>query len=176
MNSQKTKLFLLFLVGALAGMFAMYIFSNYKIEKKGNETAYVTTKDEGNISNQNNKTESSKSNASSTSSEIDELTKEDIVIDYVKKNRRLPDYYLTKSQAKNQGWNPSQGNLCEVLPGRAIGGDKFSNREKTLPKGGQYFEADVNYNCGNRNADRIVFTKNGDVWLTHDHYKSFQKQ
>ena len=37
-------------------------------------------------------------------------------------------------------------------------------------------EADVNYNCGNRNADRIVFTKNGEVWLTKNHYKSFQKQ
>ena len=98
------------------------------------------------------------------------------MIDYVKANHKLPDYYITKSEARNQGWNASAGNLCEVLPGRAIGGDKFSNREKTLPKGDQYFEADVNYNCGKRNADRIVFTKNGDVWLTKNHYKSFEKK
>lgn len=110
------------------------------------------------------------------SKEIDELTSEEVVIPFVKQNGTLPSYYLTKSEAKKKGWIPSQGNLCEVLPGRAIGGDRFSNREGKLPKGEQYFEADVNYNCGNRGADRIVFTKKGEVWLTHNHYKSFQKQ
>ena len=107
---------------------------------------------------------------------IDELTNENTVINYVKQNHQLPNYYITKNEAKKLGWNPSQGNLCEVLPGKAIGGDKFSNREKQLPKGEQYFEADVNYNCGNRNADRIVFTKNGDVYLTKDHYKTFEEK
>lgn len=110
------------------------------------------------------------------SKEIDELTSEEVVIPFVKQNGTLPSYYLTKSEAKKKGWIPSQGNLCEVLPGQAIGGDRFSNREGKLPKGEQYFEADVNYNCGNRGADRIVFTKKGEVWLTHNHYKSFQKQ
>lgn len=112
----------------------------------------------------------------SDSKEIDELTSEEVVIPFVKQNGTLPFYYLTKSEAKKKGWIPSQGNLCEVLPGQAIGGDRFSNREGKLPKGEQYFEADVNYNCGNRGADRIVFTKKGEVWLTHNHYKSFQKQ
>lgn len=110
------------------------------------------------------------------SKEIDELTSEEVVIPFVKQNGTLPSYYLTKSEAKKKGWIPSQGNLCEVLPGQAIGGDRFSNREGKLPKGEQYFEADVNYNCGNRGANRIVFTKKGEVWLTHNHYKSFQKQ
>ncbi len=112
----------------------------------------------------------------SDSKEIDELTSEEVVIPFVKQNGTLPSYYLTKSEAKKKGWIPSQGNLCEVLPGQAIGGDRFSNREGKLPKGEQYFEADVNYNCGNRGADRIVFTKKGEVWLMHNHYKSFQKQ
>jgi hypothetical protein len=98
------------------------------------------------------------------------------VVDFVQTHKKLPEYYLTKGEARSQGWVASKGNLCDVLPGRAIGGDKFSNREKTLPTGAQYFEADVNYTCGRRNADRIVFTENGDVWLTHDHYKTFQKQ
>lgn len=98
------------------------------------------------------------------------------MIAYVKSNHQLPDFYITKSEAKSKGWIPSKGNLCDVLKGKAIGGDKFSNREKQLPKGEQYYEADVNYNCGNRNADRIIFTKNGDVWLTKNHYKSFEKK
>ena len=68
------------------------------------------------------------------------------------------------------------GVAVEQCPGVGVGGDKFSNREKTLPTGNQYFEADVNYDCGRRNAERIVFTKNGEVWLTKNHYKSFEKQ
>lgn len=106
---------------------------------------------------------------------IDELTEERTIINYVKKYHELPGYYIKKSEARKYGWNPSQGNLCEVLPGKAIGGDKFSNREGKLPKNQQYYEADVNYRCGKRNADRIVFTKKGEVWLTKDHYKTFIK-
>lgn len=167
MNSNKSRTFILFFIGALAGMLGMYLFNNYKIEKKNTEPVIEnSTKIEKNEPNSTSK----------NSKSIDELTKENVVINYVKKNHELPDYYLTKSEARNQGWNASAGNLCEVLPGKAIGGDKFSNREKQLPRGNQYFEADVNYNCGNRNADRIVFTKNGEVWLTHDHYRSFEKQ
>lgn len=171
MNSNKIKLFFLFLIGAFAGIFAMYLFNNYKIEKKNNDQSIS----ESRIEKPENQAGFSK-NKTQSSSEIDELTNEKTVINYVKQNQKLPDYYLTKSEAKSQGWVASEGNLCDVLPGKAIGGDKFSNREKTLPSGNQYYEADVNYECGRRNADRIVFTKNGEVWLTHDHYKSFEKQ
>lgn len=107
---------------------------------------------------------------------IDELTDENLIIDYVKKHHRLPGYYLTKADARDLGWEASKGNLCEVLPGKAIGGDIFKNREKKLPEGKKYYEADVNYKCGRRNADRIIFTKQGEVWLTKDHYKTFIKQ
>ena len=175
MNKQNLKLFLFFIIGLLSAFLAMYLFNNYKIEKKNQtETSQNST-----VNQRNSESDFSRENpgkSSTFSGNIDELTEERKIIDYVKANKQLPDYYLTKSEARNQGWIASKGNLCDVLPGRAIGGDKFSNREKTLPKGEQYFEADVNYNCGNRNADRIVFTKNGEVWLTHDHYKSFQKQ
>ena len=83
---------------------------------------------------------------------IDKLTHEDLVINYIKKYHTLPEYY------------------------KAIGGDIFGNREKQLPKGKIYYEADVNYTCGNRNTDRIIFTPDGEVWLTKDHYKTFVKQ
>lgn len=171
----KTRTLFLFFIGALAGMFAMYLFNNYKIEKKNNTEISQTSNRNRETSN-NHSTKQNKTKPSSSSGNIDELTEEQKVIDYVKANHELPDYYLTKTEARNQGWVASEGNLCDVLPGRAIGGDKFSNREGNLPKGEKYFEADVNYNCGNRNADRIVFTKNGEVWLTHNHYKSFEKQ
>lgn len=109
---------------------------------------------------------------------IDKLTEESVVIPYVKKNSQLPDYYITKKDARNRGWVPSKGNLCDVLPGRAIGGDVFTNRERKLPekKGRIYYEADLNYNCGRRNADRLVFSNDGLIFVTHDHYKTFEKQ
>ena len=174
MNRQNIKLGLFFIIGLLSAFLVMYIFQNYKIEKKNKETAKTEV-----ASNRNSTGNSSWEKTASTSGNpenIDELTNEDKVINYVKATRNLPDYYVTKSEAKKNGWVPSKGNLCDVLPGKAIGGDKFSNREKLLPGNEQYFEADVNYNCGTRNADRIVFTKNGEVYLTKDHYKSFEKQ
>lgn len=167
----KLKTLLFFLVGAFAGISVMFLITNYKIEKR-NEYAKELRENQS----QNKKDIGSDTKSASDESSIEELTDDDKVISYVKLNHKLPDYYLTKSEAKNRGWIASKGNLCDVLPGKAIGGDKFSNREKSLPKGEQYFEADVNYNCGNRGADRIVFTENGDVWLTKNHYKSFEKQ
>lgn len=107
---------------------------------------------------------------------LDERTNEFLVIHYVKKHNELPEYYITKSEARKKGWIPSQGNLCEVLPGKVIGGDSFGNKEGNLPKGEQYYEADVNYKCGRRSVDRIIFTRKGDVWLTEDHYKTFIKR
>lgn len=110
--------------------------------------------------------------------EIDELTSEEVVVPYVKENGRLPAYYITKRQAREKGWIAAEGNLCEVLPGRAIGGDVFTNREKQLPvkKGRTYYEADLNYSCGNRNAHRLVFSNDRLIFVTHDHYKTFEEQ
>ena len=109
---------------------------------------------------------------------IDQLTKETVVVPYVRKNKKLPDYYITKSEARQNGWVASTGNLCDVLPGKAIGGDVFSNREKGLPtaRKRKWFEADLNYNCGRRNADRLLFSNDGLIYVTYDHYKTFQKK
>ena len=173
-------------VGLLVGMLAMYLFNNYKIEKKNPDSSSTeisnSKSDYGNKSKSktksdwNNDSKENQQSSGKSKSNIDDLTEENRVIAYVKEHHKLPDYYITKGEARNQGWEASKGNLCDVLPGRAIGGDRFSNREKTLPKGDSYFEADVNYSCGRRNADRIVFTKNGDVYLTKNHYKTFEKQ
>lgn len=185
MNRNSLKLVMFFILGMLVAFVVMYFVNNYRIEKKENTETVTTTENSARNTDENfpetfnpekNNAEYSSSNNSGDSSEIDELTAEKRVIDFVQTHKELPEYYLTKVEARSQGWVASKGNLCAVLPGHAIGGDKFSNREKTLPVGAQYFEADVNYTCGRRNADRIVFTKNGDVWLTHDHYKTFQKQ
>ncbi|GAB0156752.1 hypothetical protein CHRYSEOSP005_20190 [Chryseobacterium sp. Alg-005] len=171
MNSKSRPLFFA-LAGLLLGILIMYLINNFTIEKKNNSKISKSEQ----VSYGSTSPEENKTDYSSDHQTIDQLTEEKKVISYVKQNHKLPVYYITKNEARKQGWNPSKGNLCDVLPGRAIGGDKFSNREGNLPKGERYFEADVNYNCGNRNADRIVFTENGDVYLTKNHYKSFEKQ
>ncbi|MFZ1528289.1 MAG: ribonuclease domain-containing protein [Ferruginibacter sp.] len=113
-----------------------------------------------------------------STNDIDKLTNEDLVVPYVKQNGKLPDCYITKGEARRKGWNAGKGNLCDVLPGRAIGGDIFTNREKTLPtkNGRTWYEADLNYNCGHRNADRLLFSNDGLVFVTHDHYKTFEEK
>lgn len=171
MNSKKRSLFFICL-GLLFGMSVMYIYNNFIADKKENST--IDSRPRYHAPGE--LPDGTPDPKYSYQQRIDQLTEEKTVINYVKQNHKLPDYYITKNKARELGWNPSKGNLCDVLPGKAIGGDKFSNREGTLPKGENYFEADVNYNCGNRNADRIIFTKNGDVYLTKNHYKSFEKQ
>lgn len=171
MNRQNIKLALFFIIGLLTAFLVMYFLNNYKLEKKNNNTEIATNSN----FNEGNSAEINPSHSGNPEN-IDNLTNENKVINYVKATRHLPDYYITKSEARKSGWIAYKGNLCDVLPGKAIGGDHFSNREKILPAGNKYFEADVNYNCGNRNADRIVFTENGEVWLTKNHYKSFEKQ
>ncbi|CDL79158.1 ribonuclease domain-containing protein [Xenorhabdus cabanillasii] len=111
------------------------------------------------------------------SQQIDILTEHHRVADYVRQHSRLPGYYITKKQARRFGWDARKGNLCEVLPGKAIGGDRFSNRENKLPnqKDRQWFEADVNYNCGRRGSNRLLYSNDGLIYLTLDHYKTFTK-
>ena len=87
----------------------------------------------------------------------------------------LPDNYMTKSEAKKAGWVSSEGNLWEVSYGASIGGDKFKNKEGLLPADETYYECDVNYDGGPRGAERIIYTDDGDVWYTADHYETFEK-
>ena len=85
----------------------------------------------------------------------------------------LPDNYITKAQAEDAGWVSTEGNLWDVAYGMSIGGDRFGNREGLLPAGETYYECDVNYAGGYRGEERIIYTDDGDVYYTDDHYESF---
>ncbi|MGC6232274.1 ribonuclease domain-containing protein [Hafnia paralvei] len=113
----------------------------------------------------------------STSESIEQLTQQDRVVSYLREHQRLPDFYITKKQARAEGWDASAGNLCSAVPGRAIGGDRFSNREKRLPQKAKrvWREADINYHCGRRQADRLIYSNDGLIYITRDHYRTFTK-
>lgn len=89
---------------------------------------------------------------------------------------RLPERYLTKRQAEALGWHPG-GDLCRVAPGHMIGGDRFGNRERRLPeaRGRSWREADIDSTCSRRGARRIVFSSDGLIEVTIDHYETFEE-
>ena len=88
---------------------------------------------------------------------------------------KLPDNYITKDDAYDLGWDNKKGNLWDVAPGKSIGGDKFGNYEGLLPKGKQYYECDIDYEGGYRNSKRIVYSKDGYIYYTEDHYETFEQ-
>lgn len=94
---------------------------------------------------------------------------------YIHTYGHLPDNYITKSEAASLGWEG--GSVEKVAPGYAIGGDLFGNREGLLPdtKGRFYYECDIGtLGQESRGAQRIVFSNDGLVYFTRDHYESFE--
>lgn len=91
-------------------------------------------------------------------------------------NMRLPGNFITKKQAQALGWESGK-NLSDVAPGKSLGGDYFGNYQGKLPtgKGISYREADCYYTKGRRNAYRIIYSSDGRVWYTEDHYNTFEE-
>ena len=87
----------------------------------------------------------------------------------------LPKNFITKDEARDLGWKG--GNVEEYAPGCAIGGDVFGNREGLLPKakGRTYYECDIDTDgYHSRGSRRIVFSDDGLIYYTHDHYENFE--
>lgn len=99
---------------------------------------------------------------------------EDVAL-YIHTYGCLPDNFITKKEAKELGWDSKKGNLWDVAEGMSIGGDYFGNNEGLLPEEDEYTECDVNYEGGYRGDERIVFSDDGDIYYTGDHYESFEQ-
>ena len=108
-------------------------------------------------------------------------SKEEVAL-YIYTYKKLPKNFIKKKDAEKLGWNRSKNNLYEVTGGCSIGGDKFGNYEKILPviDGRTYYECDIDFKGGKRNAKRIVYADDfneeyGMIFYTEDHYKTFTK-
>ncbi len=100
--------------------------------------------------------------------------KEELAL-YIHLYGHLPKNFVTKSEAEAAGW--TGGALDRVLPGKAIGGNRYHNREGLLPtaKGRTWTECDVNsVGRSSRGPERIVFSNDGLIYYTPDHYDSFE--
>ena len=86
----------------------------------------------------------------------------------------LPDNFITKAEARDLGW--TGGSVERYAPEMAIGGSRFGNYEGALPtaKGRVYYECDIDtLGSSSRGAKRIVFSNDGLIYYTGDHYENF---
>ncbi|MBR2729559.1 MAG: ribonuclease [Lachnospiraceae bacterium] len=98
-------------------------------------------------------------------------TAEDVAL-YLHTYGRLPLNFMTKKEARAKGW--TRGSLEEYAPGMCIGGDFFGNYEGVLPEG-NYHECDINtLGADSRGPERLVYSDDGRIYYTNDHYESFR--
>lgn len=101
-------------------------------------------------------------------------SKDDVAL-YLHTYGKLPPNFMTKKEAQALGW--PGGGLDDFVYGACIGGDKFGNYEGNLPEasGRQYYECDIDtMHAAKRGAKRIVFSNDGLIYYTEDHYNTFE--
>ena len=99
-------------------------------------------------------------------------SREDVAL-YLHTYGHLPNNYITKKDAQSLGWQG--GSLEPYAPGCCIGGSHFGNYEGLLPKGHDYKECDIDTLGENsRGAKRIIYSDDGLIFYTEDHYESFE--
>jgi len=88
---------------------------------------------------------------------------------------KLPEYYISYDDAKALGWNPGKGNLTEVCPGKMIARGVYRNDDGKLPTapGRIWNEVDISYTTIFRGTNRILYSNDGLIFATYDHYKTF---
>ena len=110
--------------------------------------------------------------AEATVAEDGQYTSKEDVAAYLQTYGKLPENYITKKEARSKGWQG--GSLEPYAPGKSIGGDRFGNREKRLPREDQYRECDIDTRgAESRGPKRIVYSDDGDIYYTEDHYETF---
>ena len=99
------------------------------------------------------------------------------IADYIFEYGQLPDNFIRKQEAERLGWDSRYNYVSDVAPGMSLGGDYFGNYQERLPKvkGRRYYEADCFYIKGRRNEYRIIYSNDGHVWYTEDHYQTFEE-
>lgn len=80
---------------------------------------------------------------------------------------KLPSNFVKKSEFDRSDYTSSNK--------LSVGGDVFYNKEQFLPikSGRTYYECDIDYTGGSRNAKRIVFSSDNLIFYTDTHYDSF---
>lgn len=93
----------------------------------------------------------------------------------LKYEAKLPDYYISYKDARRLGYNPILGDLATECPNKVITKGIYRNSNGHLPslEGRIWYEADINYKFGYRNTQRLLYSNDGLIFVTYDHYKTF---
>lgn len=183
-NSQKksNSLIIIIIAVAVVALLVTYLFSGGSIMdlitgENGAASAADTEPAPG-IDSKTDKPDPSESSAQPTGPPIDEngryFSKDEVAL-YIHTYGKLPANFVTKTEARKKGWEG--GSVEKYFPGCAIGGDSFGNSEGNLPEksGRTYRECDIDTNGqSSRGAKRIVFSNDGLVYYTGDHYETFE--
>jgi len=161
-------------------MFALMVMVGCKSNKAQENKPTPVTTTQQNVKQPNNGN-SNTANVAANSGKIKidkngKYSDKERVAKYIYQYKTLPSNYITKGEAKKLGWQ-TKGTLDKVAPGKSIGGDRYGDYEKKLPaaSGRKWTECDIDYVKGNRNAKRIIFSNDGLIYYTGDHYKTFTK-
>lgn len=86
----------------------------------------------------------------------------------------LPDYYVSKEHMYSIGWRDGK-QPAKYLPDKMITGGIYRNSDYHLPDspGRIWYEADINYYEGRRNGHRVLWSNDGLIFVTYDHYETF---
>ncbi len=139
---------------------------NYIFNDNTNDTEALTEKTE--------KSPDTTEPSTPTIKEDGVYTAKDDVALYIHTYGKLPKNFITKAEAEKLGW--SGGSLEPYAKGKCIGGDHFGNYEGNLPvvEGRTYTECDIDtLGQNSRGAKRIVFSNDGYIYYTEDHYETF---
>ena len=147
---------------------------NKKKKSENSTSSTGSTENEGSTGNADST--DNKTSAASVREDGTYTTKDEVAA-YIHEFGHLHSNFITKKEAKSLGWVSNQGNLGEVAPGKSIGGDYFGNYEELLPvkSGRSYYECDIDSTGGYRGAKRIIFSNDGLIFYTEDHYNSFEQ-
>ena len=94
---------------------------------------------------------------------------------YLKSYGKLPSYYITKENAEKLGYRSYLGNLSKVAPNQMLFKGIYQNKNQHLPTTPNriWYEADINYESDFRGMERIIFSNDGLIFVTYDHYTTF---
>ena len=86
----------------------------------------------------------------------------------------LPDYYITRDELLSLGWEKGKS-PAKFAPGKMVTMGIYRNDDNHLPQisGRVCYEADINYYSGRRNDHRLLWSNDGLLFVTYNHYETF---
>lgn len=87
---------------------------------------------------------------------------------------KLPEYYVSSSDLEKLGWRYGK-RPSKFAPEKMYSKGVYDNSDGHLPDAPNriWYEADINYYEGRRNRHRILWSNDGLIFVTYDHYETF---